>query len=102
MAFLGPLLAGSLPFLGRAITGALGGVGSAIQRGGGIGDVLKGATLGALQGGLGIGQPATDEPRIQAKPIYNPSSDYEQEPQPVRRKKFIIPMMRKKSKVKRK
>jgi len=101
MAFLGPLLAGSLPFLGRALSGAVKGVSSSLQKGAGIGDILKGATLGALQGGLGIGEAAVDEPKVRAKPVYNPSSDYEKEPQPVRRKKFIFPTMKKKTRSKR-
>lgn len=90
MAFLGGLLSSALPYLGRALTGAIGGVSSAIQRGGGIGDVLKGAGLGALQGVVGQPDPT---PRIEPTPVHNAPSAEPQQAQPVRRPRISIPQM---------
>jgi len=97
MAFLGGLLSSALPYLGRALSGAVSGVSSALQRGGGIGDVLKGAGLGALSGV--VGQP-DETPRIEPRPVYDAPEAKPQRAAPVRRPRVSVPQMlhRKKAK----
>jgi len=87
MAFLGPLLASvlpmALPILGRAVSGALGGVAQAVQRGGKGIDVLKGAGVGALSGLVGQGD---QQERIEPRPVYDAPEHQMAEPRPIRHK----------------
>lgn len=66
MAFLPGLLGATLPFLGRALSGAVGGLIKGVESGKGALDVLKETGLGALHGA--IGQP-DDEQRVDPRPI---------------------------------
>ena len=90
MAFLGPLLSSALPYLGRAVSGAISGVSSALQKGGGIGDVLKSGALGALSGV--VGQP-DETPRIEPRPIRDAPEAEPQRAIPVRRPRISVPQM---------
>jgi len=102
MAFFGPLLGAALPFLGRALQGAVGGVAKAVQRGGSIGDVLKGGALGALSGA--VGQP-DETPMVEPKEVYDAPVHKPSNPRTVPQRKIKIPQMmfgrKKKSKSRR-
>ena len=89
-ALLGGLLSSALPFIGRALTGAVSGVSSALQKGGGFGDVLKSGALGALSGV--VGQPDQQE-RIEPRPIRDAPEAEPQRAVPVRRPRISVPQM---------
>jgi hypothetical protein len=99
MAFLGGLLSSALPFLGNALKGAIGGVAQAVQRGGGIGDVLKGAGVGALSGLVGQGD---QQERIEPQPVRDAPEFKPKPPKPISRPRIKVPQMiyRKKKKAK--
>jgi hypothetical protein len=90
MSFLGGLLSSALPYLGRALSGAVSGVSSALQKGGGFGDVLKGGALGALSGV--VGQP-DETPRVEPRPVYDAPEAEPRRAVPVRRPRISIPQM---------
>jgi hypothetical protein len=101
MAFLPGLLASAIPFLGRTISGAVSGLAKGIERGEGVGGVLKETGLGALHGA--IGQP-DDERRVDPKPVKNAPEHKAKEPKVVKHKgraKVKVPHMVKRKKGRR-
>jgi hypothetical protein len=93
MAMLGSLFSGALPFLGNALRGGISGLAQAVQRGGGIGDALKGGALGALSGL--VGQPDQEE-RMQPKAIRDAPEFEPSNPKLIQR--IRVPQMFKKKK----